>query len=99
MINLFPNEAKFGLVNTNVRNFKMNDQNLEPEGENLLRTGKNNADTLSVIPALYSIAISLKRIADVITAPSPQMPELTPEQLKQFEEVWNKSSSPFTPFI
>lgn len=46
-----------------------------------------------------SIAISLKRIADVITAPPPQMPELTPEQLKQFEEVWNKSSSPFTPFI
>lgn len=46
-----------------------------------------------------SIAISLKRIADVITAPPPQMPELTPEQLKQFEEVWNKSYSPFTPFI
>lgn len=44
----------------------MNDQNLEPAAEELLRSGKDNADTLSKLPPLYSIAISLKRIADTL---------------------------------
>lgn len=43
------------------------DQNLEPEAENVLRSGKKNADFLSIVPPLYSIAISLKRIADALT--------------------------------
>jgi len=42
----------------------MNDQNLEPEAENLLKAGKTNTEHLGYLPALYSIAISLKRIAD-----------------------------------
>lgn len=42
----------------------MSDQNLESTAEELLRSGKANAETLSALPALYSIAVSLKRIAD-----------------------------------
>lgn len=44
----------------------MNDQNLEPAAEELGRAGKNNTNYLSDIPPLYSIAISLKRIADIL---------------------------------
>ena len=44
-----------------------NDQELEPEAEALLRAGKKVTDSMSELPALYSIAISLKRIADVMT--------------------------------
>jgi hypothetical protein len=51
----------------------MNEQNLEPAAEDLLRSGKNNADALSPIPALYSIAISLKRIADQIEGDEEHM--------------------------
>jgi hypothetical protein len=40
---------------------------LESEADVLLRAGKKVADDLSDIPALYSIAISLKRIADAMT--------------------------------
>lgn len=39
---------------------------------------------------LSSIAISLKRIADVITAPPLQMPELTPEQTEEFKKEIDK---------
>lgn len=42
----------------------MNSQELEPEADALLRAGKKVQDSLSDIPALYSIAISMKRIAD-----------------------------------
>lgn len=44
----------------------MNDQMLEPAAEDLLRAGKKNVDHMSELPPLYSIAISLKRIADVL---------------------------------
>ena len=43
----------------------MNGQNMEPAAEDLLRSGKA-ANDLSSVPPLYSIAISLKRIADVL---------------------------------
>ena len=42
----------------------MNTEQLEPEADALLRAGKKVANDLSDIPALYSVAISLKRIAD-----------------------------------
>lgn len=41
-----------------------NTQNLEPAAEDLLRAGKGAVEHMSNLPALYSIAISLKRIAD-----------------------------------
>jgi len=44
-----------------------NKQELEPEAEELLRAGKKVTDSMSELPALYSIAISLKRIADAMT--------------------------------
>ena len=37
-----------------------------------------------------SIAISLKRIADVICRPPPVVADLTPEQLDQMKEDFNK---------
>lgn len=40
---------------------------LEKEADELLRAGKAVCDEISQIPALYSIAISLKRIADALT--------------------------------
>lgn len=39
---------------------------LEREADALLTAGKNVCDAMSEIPALYSIAISLKRIADML---------------------------------
>lgn len=56
----------------------MNDQNLEPAAEELLRAGKS-ADDLSANPPLYSIAISLKRIADSL--------ENNPSIAEQFEKI------------
>ena len=44
----------------------MNDQNLEPAAEDLLRAGAKVASGVPAEPALFSIAISLKRIADVL---------------------------------
>ncbi len=39
-----------------------------------------------------SIAISLKRIADVICRPPPVVANLSPEDAKKFEEQWNNLS-------
>ena len=47
----------------------MVDMYLEPEADELLKAGFNTANTIHQNPALYSIAISLKRIADILTAP------------------------------
>lgn len=39
---------------------------LEPDANDLLKAGKDCAEGLSSNPALYSIAISMKRIADEV---------------------------------
>lgn len=61
-----------------------NDQNLEPEGESLLRSGSKNANELSLVPALYSISISLKRIADKLELASKQPIIMTAEEALEY---------------
>lgn len=41
---------------------------------------------------LYSIAVSLKRIADVICRPPPIVAEMTPEQEQEFKKQWDQLS-------
>ncbi len=48
--------------------------------------------------SLHSIAISLKRIADVICRPPPVMVELTAEQAKEIEKDWGNLRTGFIPF-
>lgn len=43
-----------------------NTQDLEPAAGQMLRAKKENIDHMSDLPALYSIAISLRRIADIL---------------------------------
>lgn len=43
---------------------------LEKEADNLLTAGADVANSLSSNPALYSIAISMKRIADALNSPN-----------------------------
>lgn len=67
-----------------------NNQDLEPEAEEILKAGKIVADSMSAIPALYSIAISLKRIADAMThvptmTVGPELDKIIDTELKN----WN----------
>lgn len=50
-------------ANLGIKNMNRDIQELEPEAERLLKSGLE----INLSPALYSIAISLKRIADALT--------------------------------
>jgi hypothetical protein len=43
--------------------------------------------------AIVSIAISLKRIADIICSPPPIVAEMTPEEIEKAHEEWLKMGS------
>ena len=60
-----------------------NDQDLEPAAEELLRAGKKNTDHMSDLPPLYSIAISLKRIADKLELSKRQTIIMSAEDYKK----------------
>ena len=66
-----------------------NKQELEPAAEELLKAGKSVADNMAFSPPLYSIAISLKRIADAMThVPtinvSPDLDKAIDDELKNW---------------
>lgn len=46
-------------------------------------------------PLLISIAISVKRIADILTMKPLQMPELNEDQIAALRDQWNKQSHVF----
>ena len=72
---------------------------LEPEAEDLLKSGKKLCDQMSDIPPLYSIAISLKRIADALIF----VPHMNTDELEEFNVEkaveWAKQNSAITKII
>lgn len=56
-------------------------------------TNGQNLELKSEKEMLMSIAISLKRIADVICSPPPTVVELTSEQREEFEKQWSINKS------
>jgi len=68
---------------------------IEKDAEDLLKSGKKLCDEMSAIPPLYSIAISLKRIADAMTF-IPKMNEISEEEIKNLNDMI--STTPFVNF-
>ena len=66
---------------------------IEKDAEDLLKSGKKLCDEMSIVPPLYSIAISLKRIADVMTF-VPKLNEASEEEIKNLNDMMNA-----TPFV
>lgn len=59
---------------------------LEKEAEELLSAGKIVCDQISDLPALYSIAVSLKRIADVVCSNPVMVRDLAEEELEALKK-------------
>lgn len=65
---------------------------LEKEAEELLAAGKRICDEMSNLPALYSIAISLKRIADKLELSQRQPIIMSAEEHIKYKEYENARS-------